>query len=125
MKHQYSIIDSHCHIYPEKIAARAVASTDEFYNTHANGTGLVQNLIALGEAAGYDGYVVQSVASTPHHVASINRFIAGAVTATEAEGKHGLLTGLGTLHPNLEDVEGAVDEIVSFKNGFMLFKVAV
>ena len=65
MKNQYRIIDAHCHIYPEKIAARAVASTDEFYNTHANGTGLVQNLIALGEEAGYDGYVVQSVASTP------------------------------------------------------------
>ena len=114
MKHPYPIIDSHCHIYPEKIAARAVASTDEFYNTHAHGTGLIQNLIAVGEEAGYDGYVVQSVASTPHHVASINRFIAGAVTATEAEGKHGLLTGLGTLHPDLEDMRGAVDEIEAY-----------
>ena len=114
MRNNYTIIDAHCHIYPEKIAARAVASTDDFYNTHAHGTGLVQNLIASGEEAGYDGYVVQSVASTPPHVTSINRFIAGAVTATEAEGKHGLLTGLGTLHPDLEDVEGAVDEIVSY-----------
>ena len=114
MRNNYTIIDAHCHIYPEKIAARAVASTDDFYNTHAHGTGLVQNLIASGEEEGYDGYVVQSVASTPHHVTSINRFIAGAVTATEAEGKHGLLTGLGTLHPDLEDVEGAVDEIVSY-----------
>ncbi len=114
MKNNYTIIDSHCHIYPEKIAARAVASTDEFYDTHAHGTGLIQNLIAMGEEAGYDGYVVQSVASTPHHVASINRFIAGAVTATEAEGKHELLTGLGTLHPDLEDMRGAVNEIIAY-----------
>ena len=114
MKNNYTIIDAHCHIYPEKIAARAVASTDEFYNTHAHGTGLIHHLIAVGEEAGYDGYVVQSVASTPHHVASINRFIAGAVTATEAEGKRGLLTGLGTLHPDLEDMQGAVEEIVAY-----------
>ena len=114
MKDTYTVIDAHCHIYPEKIAARAVASTDAFYDTHAFGTGLIQHLIAVGEEAGYDGYVVQSVASTPHHVASINRFIAGAVTAVEAEGKHGLLTGLGTLHPDLEDIRGAMEEIVAY-----------
>lgn len=109
MRNSYTIIDAHCHIYPEKIAARAVASTDEFYDTHAHGTGVIQNLIAQGGAAGYDGYVVQSVASTPHHVGSINRFIAGAVT--EGEGK---LTGLGTLHPDLPDMKEAMDEIVSY-----------
>ena len=114
MINQYTIIDAHCHIYPEKIAARAVASTDEFYDTHAHGTGVIRNLIAEGEAAGYDGYVVQSVASTPHHVASINRFIAGAVASIETEGKHGLLTGLGTLHPDLEDMRGAVNEIIAY-----------
>jgi predicted TIM-barrel fold metal-dependent hydrolase len=114
MKNNYTIIDSHCHIYPEKIAAKAVESTDHFYDTRAHGLGVIQHLIAVGEEAGYDGYVVQSVASTPHHVASINRFIAGEVTATEAEGKHGLLTGLGTLHPDLEDVSGAVEEIISY-----------
>lgn len=114
MRSNYTIIDAHCHIYPEKVASRAVASTDEFYNTHANGTGLIQNLIALGDEAGYDGYVVQSVASTPHHVGSINRFIAGVVTAAEAEGRRGVLTGLGTMHPDLPDMKEAVEEILSF-----------
>ena len=37
MKNTYTIIDSHCHVYPEKIAARAVESTDHFYDTHAHG----------------------------------------------------------------------------------------
>ena len=37
-----------------------------------------------------------------------------AVAAVEAEGKHGLLTGLGTLHPDLEDVPAAVEEMISY-----------
>ena len=81
MRQNYTIIDAHCHIYPERVAAKAVDMTGNFYESSAAGTGLVQDLIAMGEAAGDDGYVVQSVASTPHHVASINRFIAGAVAA--------------------------------------------
>lgn len=112
MKNTYTIIDAHCHVYPEKIAARAVESTDHFYDTHAHGRGTVPDLIALGETAGVDGWVIQSVASTPHHVESINAFIAGAVTAVRAEGKE-TLTGLGTLHPHHPDLRGAVDTIRS------------
>ena len=31
---KHYIIDAHCHIYPEKIAAKATASTDRFYDVH-------------------------------------------------------------------------------------------
>ena len=75
----YAVVDAHCHVYPEKIAARAVESTDHFYDTHAFGQGTVTDLLTVGKAAGCDGYVIQSVASTPHHVESINRFIAAAL----------------------------------------------
>ena len=112
MRQNYTIIDAHCHIYPERVAAKAVDMTGNFYESSAAGTGLVQDLIAMGEAAGDDGYVVQSVASTPHHVASINRFIAGAVAADRAGGQS-RLCGLGTLHPDTEDKSSALDEIVS------------
>lgn len=113
MKNQYTIIDAHCHVYPEKIAARAVESTDHFYNTHAHGLGTVTDLLTVGETAGCDGYVIQSVASTPHHVESINRFIATAISEAEAQGHRGKLTGLGTLHPDHPDLRGAVEDIVS------------
>ena len=113
MRNQYTIIDSHCHVYPEKIAARAVESTDQFYNTHAFGLGTVTDLLAVGGEAGCDGYVIQSVASTPHHVESINRFIATAIAEAEAAGHHGKLTGLGTLHPDHPDLRGAVEAIVA------------
>ena len=113
MIQQYTIIDAHCHVYPEKIAARAVESTDQFYNTHAFGRGTVTDLLEVGGAAGCDGYVIQSVASTPHHVESINRFIASAVAEAKEAGQGGKLTGLGTLHPDHPDLRGAVEEILS------------
>ncbi len=112
MRNTYTIMDAHCHIYPERIAAKAVDMTGKFYESPAAGTGEVANLLALGAASGYDGYVVQSVASTPHHVASINHFIAGAVEADRAAGFH-RLTGLGTIHPDTENKRAAVEEIVS------------
>ncbi len=113
MKQNYTVIDSHCHVYPEKIAARAVESTDHFYNTHGHGKGTVADLLAVGEAAGCDGYVIQSVASTPHHVESINRFIATAIAEAESQGHSGKLTGLGTLHLDHPDLRGAVCDIIS------------
>lgn len=110
MRQNYTIIDAHCHIYPERIAPKAVDMTGHFYESPAAGTGIVQNLIALGEAAGTDAYVVQSVASTPHHVSSINHFIAEAVAAGG-----GRLVGLGTLHPDHPDLSAAVEQIVSLE----------
>ena len=112
MKNTYTIIDSHCHVYPEKIAAKAVESTDHFYDTHAFGQGTVTDLLTKGAAAGCDGYVIQSVASTPHHVESINRFIATAISEAESQGHGGRLTGLGTLHPDHPDLRGAINDIV-------------
>ena len=112
MINQHTIIDAHCHVYPEKIAARAVESTDQFYDTRAHGRGTVSDLLSVGGEAGCDGYVIQSVASTPHHVESINRFIAAAIAEAEAAGIHGKLTGLGTLHPDHPDPEGAIKDIL-------------
>ncbi len=107
MRNNYFILDAHCHIYPEKVAPKAVDMTGRFYEAPAAGTGVVSDLIALGTAAGTDCFVVQSVASTPHHVSSINRFIA---EATRVDGR---LTGLGAMHPDTEDQRAATEEILS------------
>ena len=108
MKNGYFVIDSHCHIYPEKIAAKAVAGTDKFYDTVAACLGTPADLLAVNEQAGIDHSIVQSVATTPKQVQSINNFI--AETVASAPGK---LTGLGTLHPNSEDLRGDVEHLVS------------
>lgn len=101
-------IDAHCHIYPEKIASKAVAGTDNFYGENSVGTGTVNDLIERGNRAGVDHYIVQSVATTPRQVASINNFIATEVAANPLK-----LTGLGTLHPESEDIRGDVEHLLS------------
>ncbi len=101
------IIDSHCHIYPEKIAAKAVCGTDNFYGEHSVGTGTVEDLISREEKAGVDRFIVQSVATTPHQVASINNFIATEVAKNPIR-----LTGLGTLHPESQDIKADVQNLV-------------
>ena len=108
VENKYFVTDAHCHIYPEKIASRAVAGTDNFYHEHSVGSGTVEGLMEMGDKAGVDRYIVQSVATTPHQVKSINEFIAGEVK------KHpGRLVGLGTLHPDSADIKGDVAHLMS------------
>ncbi len=106
----YTVIDAHCHIYPEKIASRAVRGTDEFYGLHSYGQGLVSCMLKEEGEAGVDRFIVQSVASTPHQVRSINAFIESEVK------QHGdTLIGLGTLHPASPDIDGDLDDLLERK----------
>lgn len=100
-------IDAHCHIYPEKIASRAVKGTDTFYGENSLCKGTASDLIEEGKKAGIDHFIVQSVATTPHQVKSINEFI-----AREVENSNGLMTGLGTLHPESSDISGDIEHIL-------------
>lgn len=103
---KYYVIDAHCHVYPEKIASRAVAGTDKFYGVTSFCNGTVAELLQHGTAAGVDHFVVQSVATTPKQVGSINEFI--AATVAESSGK---MTGLGTLHPDSADQAADVKKV--------------
>ena len=105
---KYTVIDSHCHVYPEKIASRAVASTDRFYSIESVCDGTVKDLTDKGTKAGIDHFVIQSVATSPKQVESINEFI--AQTVSDSNGK---MTGLGTLHPDSPDLAGDVRKILA------------
>lgn len=105
---KYKIIDAHCHIYPDKIAEKASKSTGKFYDIDMLYDGKVSTLLKVGTEAGIDHYIVQSVATKPEQVSSINHFIAEAVKASG-----GKMTGLGTLHPDSADIKGDIDELIS------------
>ena len=105
---KYKIIDAHCHIYPDKIAEKASLSTGKFYDIEMTYDGKVSTLKEVGERGGIDHYIVQSVATKPEQVSSINRFI--ALSVAESGGK---MTGLGTLHPDSPDQKADVEELIS------------
>ncbi len=108
IKNKYYAIDSHCHIYPEKIASRAVGGTDAFYSSVSVGNGILEDMLERADRAGIDRALVQSVATTPHQVQSINHFIADEVA------KHpDRLIGFGTLHPASKDIEGDLVHLLS------------
>ncbi len=106
MVQDYFVIDGHCHVYPDKIAEKAVAGTDHFYDTTAACTGTIADLDEVGRQTGIDHFVIQSVATTPKQVTSINEFIAATVAT------HPNMTGLGTLHPDSADIAGDVRRVV-------------
>ncbi|MCL2062131.1 MAG: amidohydrolase family protein [Firmicutes bacterium] len=108
MKNNYKIIDAHCHIYPDKIAAAASNSISDFYDgAPVRYNGSLSQLFNAGVGAGADGFVVHSVAVSPQKSSPINRFIAQTVQ----EGK-GLFTGLGALHPDSNTLESDIQEII-------------
>lgn len=105
---KYKIIDAHCHIYPDKIAAKASGSTGRFYGIEMKYDGSVGKLLETAKEAGIDRCIVQSVATKPEQVSSINRFI-----SETCKNGSGFMTGLGTLHPDSPNIAGDIEELVS------------
>lgn len=106
MVNNYYVIDAHCHIYPEKIVERAVEGTSNFYNQPFAAKGTVNDLFFESKKAGIDKCIVQSVATTPKQVKSINEFICESV-----KNSNGKLIGLGTLHPDSTDIASDIEHL--------------
>lgn len=106
----YPIIDSHCHIYPDAIARKAVKAVDDFYECLPPDPydGTVGTLLSLGEQYGIRHFLVHSVATSPRQVSSINRFISQSVAASD-----GHFTGFGTMHLDSDDLERDLNELVA------------
>ena len=103
---QYPVIDCHCHIYPDKIADKAVEAIGNFYDLPMCYDGRSSTLIEKSSEIGVVHNVVFSVATTPHQVRSINSFI-----AKQVESEQGRFTGLGSLHPETENIAEEIEFI--------------
>ena len=104
----YPIIDTHCHVYPDKIAQKAAAATGHFYGMPPMMDGTVETLQRISRQVGISHNVINSVATTYHQVESINNFIAECVKLYPDR-----LIGFGALHPDYEDIAGEAERIVS------------
>lgn len=102
------IIDCHCHVYPDKIAEKASVAIGEFYGIDMNYDGRLETMLADSDKAGITHSLIFSVATKPSQTRSINEFIARTVSQNPDR-----FTGLGTLHPESEDLEGDVDHLIS------------
>ena len=105
---KFFVIDAHCHVYPEAIAQKAAMATGKFYGEQPFGKGTIADLTENGKKAGIDKFIVQSVATTKAQVRKINEFIAGEV----AQHKDTLI-GLGTMHPESDDIEADFEHLKS------------
>ena len=71
----YSIMDCHTHIYPEKIAAKAVKSIGDFYGIEMDRDGTVDTLIRSSREAGISRCLALAVSVDAAHVQHINDFL--------------------------------------------------
>lgn len=102
------IIDAHAHIFPDKIADRAAEGIGVFYGITAKYDGTLKTLMEQGTAAGVDKFLVQSVATVPEQVCSINNYISGCVSQYPDR-----LIGFGAMHPDFENIAGETERIIS------------
>ena len=103
-----TVIDCHCHIYPEKIAQRAAGSVGDFYSIPMfTLDGTATRMLELCEGTPITHHVVCSVATKPATVETINSFI-----AAECE-KHPNFVGFATMHQDYEDPEREIERAMS------------
>lgn len=103
------IFDSHVHIYPDKIAAKASSNVGKFYNKEMFFDGTVASLKKSCAEAGVEKCLVHSVATTHDQVTKINDFIKESV-----DGADGAFVGFCTLHPSMtaKEIEDEVDRVI-------------
>ncbi|MBQ9513571.1 MAG: amidohydrolase family protein [Clostridia bacterium] len=112
------IINSHAHIYPNKIAKKATDAIGAFYGIKMDiEEGTTERLIRIEKAAGVDKIVVHSCATKPEQVRSINLFIKSEMDA------HKEFIGFMTLHQDLsaEEIESEIE--FGINNGFLGIKL--
>lgn len=104
------IFDAHCHIFPEKIAQKASFSIGAFYSLDMRFDGTVKQLMEVYKEAGVNKCLVQSVATTPAQVTSINNFIAECVKEYPD-----MFVGFCSLHPSMEkkEIDDEIDRAIS------------
>lgn len=102
------VTDCHCHIYPSKIAKRAVAGVGQFYGIEMDvPDGTAEGLLNACEGSPIQRFIVHSVATKPEQVPSINDFIAAEYA------KHPEFVGFMTLHQDFPNPETEIERACS------------
>ncbi len=101
------IFDIHAHIYPDAIAEHAVQAISSTYgNIEITNDGRLDTLLAEMDEAGVERFCAHSVATTPHHADSINRFVMASAKAHPDR-----IVPFGSVHPDSPNLADMVDEL--------------
>lgn len=100
-------IDSHAHIFPDKIASKASAGIGRFYDIATHHDGSLTQMLLEEEKAGISRTIAHSVATTPTQVAHINEFIMSAHDAHPER-----IIPFAALHPDTQDMDQVLNAIV-------------
>ena len=103
------MIDFHTHIFPEKIASRAIASLEQKAKMRAHVSGVEASLRASMDKSGVDLSIILPVVTNPHQFETVNRV---AVETNEHTKETGLLS-FGGIHPDNDNYR----EIIQFLAG--------
>ncbi len=98
------IINTHVHIFPNKIAEKATTSIGCFYGLPMENVGTVDNLLNEIKENNVKHCFILSTATTPGQVREINNF---QINILKEYGNE-LFTAFGTVHPDMND---PIDEI--------------
>jgi len=101
------IIDTHAHVFPDKIAHKAVFGICDFYDfpREEGQAGTYEDLKKSSCEIGVDYHVVCSTATTKEQVESINTWISTLPCETTI--------ALGTIHPDYENIYDEIERIIS------------
>jgi predicted TIM-barrel fold metal-dependent hydrolase len=110
-----NIIDCHCHIYPIKVASKAVEAIADFYNLDMRHSGTVAELIQISKQYNVEKMLVHCTATREDQVYGINNYLIGELE------KNPEFVGFGTLHPNYIDNEKEMQRLI--KNNVKGIKV--
>lgn len=115
MEKKRRVIDFHTHIFPDKIAMKAIPILEANGHVKANTNGTVRGLIESMDLANIDYSIALPVATSPNQVKSINDF---AISVNNKECK---IISFGAMHPDYIDYK---EELIRLKeNGIKGIKL--
>lgn len=99
------VVDVHAHAFDEKIAVKATENLHKYYGIEPVADGRVIHIINSAKENDIDKLVLCATATKPTQVEMINNYVSTLF------GEH--VIGLGTLHPDYENIEAEIDRIIS------------
>ncbi len=101
------IVDFHTHVFPDKIAKRALDKLKHNSHTEPFSDGTLESLIMKERADGIDISVIQPVATTPEQVISINNKARENNDIYERRGA----VSFAAIHPDFKDYKAELNRI--------------